>query len=107
MVERDYVTLADKTKKLVRDDFRSLDSAWASYLIQREALDVARSRVESTTIFQQAGKAGTRDVLEAQNALVKARNGLVSALVKYRMAGLQLKRDLSLLKVADDGILAE
>ncbi len=105
--ERDYITLVDETRKLIRDDFRTLDAAWSSYVIQREALQVAESRVESTTIFQQAGKSSTRDVLEAQDALVKAQNALVSALVKYRMAGLQLRRDLSVLKVTDEGLLLE
>lgn len=105
--ERSFATLADTTRQLIRDDFRSIDSAWSSFVIQGEALEVAERRVRSTDIFQQAGKSSTRDVLEAQAALLKARNACVSALVNYRMAGLNLRKDLSLLNITKEGLLLE
>ena len=58
-------------------------------------------------MFQQAGRASTRDVLEAQSALLNARNALVSAAINYRMAGLELYRDLSALEISEEGLWRE
>ena len=44
------------------------------------------------------------DVLEAESALLSARNALVSAVVKYRLAGLALRRDLSALELSEEGL---
>ena len=100
-------TNEDNTRKLVRDDIRSINSAWSSFVIQREALAVAQRRVRSTTLFQQAGRSSTRDLLESEAALLSARNSVVSAIVEYRMAGLKLRRDMSVLALSDDGLLLE
>ncbi len=100
-------TSEDNTRKLVRDDIRSINSAWSSFVIQREALAVAQRRVRSTTLFQQAGRSSTRDLLESEAALLAARNSVINAIVEYRMAGLKLRRDMSVLALSDDGLLLE
>ncbi len=97
----------DSAKQAVRGGLRSLRSAWSSFGIQAEAVRVAMSRVHSTHLFQQAGRADVRDVLEAESALLTARNALVSAVVRYRMAGLELRRDLSLLEISEEGLWRE
>ena len=84
-----------------------MNSAWNSFVIQSEALEVAARRVRSTTLFQQAGRSSTRDLLEAEAALLSARNSVVSAIVVYRMAGLKLRRDMSVLTITEEGLLLE
>lgn len=93
----------DGAKQAVRSGLRSLRAAWSSFGIQSEAVRVAMRRVHSTDLFQQAGRADVRDVLDAESALLAARNALVSAVVRYRMAGLELRRDLSLLTISEEG----
>lgn len=105
--ERSFANLIDTTRQLVREDIRSINQAWSSFVIQSEALEVAERRVHSTTLFQQAGKSSTRDLLEAEAALLTARNSYVSAIVTYRMADLKLRDDLSLLQITEEGILLE
>lgn len=105
--ERMFEIKKDSTRQLIRDDFRSLNSAWNSYVIQSEALTVAERRVRSTTLFQQAGRSSTRDLLEAEDALLSARNSVVNAIVNYRMAGLKLRRDMSVLTITEEGLLLE
>ena len=105
--ERAFEILKDSTRQLIRDDIRSINSAWNSYVIQSEALVVAQRRVRSTTLFQQAGRSSTRDLLEAEDALLSAHNSVVGAIVNYRMAGLKLKRDMSLLTISEEGLLLE
>lgn len=97
----------DSTRQTIRDDIRALNAAWSSFEIQREALEVAQRRVRSTTLFQQAGRSSTRDLLESEAALLSARNAVVAAVVDYRMAGLRLERDMSALKISDEGLFEE
>jgi outer membrane protein TolC len=97
----------DAAKDVVRRGFRDIQSSWSSFIIQAEALRVAMRRVRSSDLFQQAGRASTRDVLEAESALLNARNALVSAVVNYRMAGLELFRDLSALEISEEGLWRE
>ncbi len=105
--ERALEIKEDSTRQLIRDDIRSLNSAWNSFVIQSEALAVAARRVRSTTLFQQAGRSSTRDLLEAEDALLSARNSVVGAIVTYRMAGLKLRRDMSVLAISEEGLLLE
>ena len=100
-------TAEDSARSAVRTGLRDLASAWSSFVIQAEALRVAERRVRSTDLFQQAGRASTRDVLEAESALLNARNALVSAVVKYRLSGLSLRRDLSALELSEEGLWRE
>ncbi len=105
--ERAFAIKEDSTRQLIREDIRTLNSAWNSFVIQSEALEVAARRVRSTTLFQQAGRSSTRDLLEAEAALLSARNSVVSAIVVYRMAGLKLRRDMSVLTITEEGLLLE
>jgi outer membrane protein TolC len=61
-------------------------------------------RIESANLNLQAGRASTRDILEAQQALVDARNSLTSARVDYYLSQLALWRDMELLRVEDQGL---
>ena len=104
---RDVQDLEDRIKLQVRDNLRALLQSRESLGIQAEAVKVAQRRVESTDLFLQAGRAEIRDVLEAQEALVSAQNALSSALVRYRIAELELQRDLGLLEVNEQGLWRE
>lgn len=55
-----------------------------SLKIQASARFVAEKRIRSTTRFYEAGRARIRDLLEAQEALLTAKNG--QAAVGYRVA---------------------
>lgn len=97
----------DRIKSEVRGGLRDLVQFRESLQIQAQALTVAQRRVDSTNLFLQAGRAEIRDLLEAQEALVGARNALTSALVSYRIAELELQRDMGVLQVDERGIWQE
>ena len=65
---------------------------------------MAKRRVESVNEFQLRGDATTRDLLEAQEALVNAENDLVNALVEFRIAYLNFYRDAGALVVSPEGL---
>ena len=99
--------LEDRIKIEVRDALRSMLSARESVRIQVEAVQLARDRVQSTNLFLEAGRAQVRDVLEAQEALLGAQNSLTGAQVGYRVATLEMQRDLGVLEVDETGLWTE
>ena len=104
---RSFQAMEDQIKFDVRDRLRSLSQARSSLLIQAQAVRLAKKRVKSTNMFMQAGRAATRDVLDAQEDLLRAQNSLVSAAVDYRTTEWELQRDLGMLDVTVDGIWRE
>ena len=101
---REEQETADRIRADLRDSLRELETARQSYTIQSGAVELAARRVESAELNLEAGRASTRDVLEAQEDLVTARNDVSSALTDYILAGLFLYRDMELIQVAEEGI---
>ena len=104
---RDLQALEDQVKFDVRNRLRTLLQSRIGVGIEAQALELAKSRVEDSNLRLQAGLAVIRDLLEAQDALLSTQNGLTSAIINYRMAELELQRDLGLLQVNDKGLWQE
>ncbi len=104
---RNVQSLEDQIKVEIRDDLRNLLLARESYVIQVQAVKLAERRVKSTKLFLEAGEAQIRDVLEAEEALISAQNELTAQVVQYRVAELELQRDLDLLEVNEKGLWRE
>jgi len=102
--QRNLEEQRDQIKLEVRDALRNLQQARQSYEIQENNLRLNERRVESTTLLQQAGRANTRDVLDAQEDLLDAQNGVTQALVDHFNARLDLLLALEALKVDDNGL---
>ncbi|MFA7485912.1 MAG: TolC family protein [Phycisphaerae bacterium] len=105
--ERDVQQLEDRIKLSVVNELRDLMLAREGLYIQAKAVYVAEKRVRSTTLFLEAGRAQMRDLLEAQEALLSAQNALTSAVVNYRVAELQIQRDMELLTIDEYGLWQE
>jgi outer membrane protein TolC len=58
-------------------------------------------------MFLEAGRRQIRDLLDAQDSLLSARNQLTAAVVNYRIAELEIQRDLGILKVNERGLWEE
>ncbi len=96
--------LEDSVKQAVRDALRAVQAANRSYAIQQNAVNLATERVKSTTMLIDAGRASTRDYLEAEQSLLQSQNALTNALVDYVINKLGLLRDLELLSVGSTGL---
>ena len=94
----------DRVTSELRDALRNREAASASYRIQSGSVDLAERRVESAALNLVAGRASTRDVLEAQESLLSAQNTMAGALTDTILAGLFLYRDMELLDVTAFGI---
>jgi len=110
---RDASLAQDNIQFQVREELRELRQTRESYEIQKRAVALAESRVESADLYLQAGRSSTRDLLEAREALVQARNALTAALIDYALARLSLFRDVGALRLdsagmhVDAGVIAE
>jgi outer membrane protein TolC len=104
---RSVQDLEDQVKLQVRDELRTLMGSRETVAIQATAVEVARWRLDSTTMFLEAGRAAIRDVLEAEESLVSAQNALSAALVAYRVGELRLQRDMGVLEVDGKGLWEE
>lgn len=99
--QRDQVVLD------IREAWRTLEDTAARYRTQGESLKLADRRVESTSALLEAGRAQTRDLLEALRAQVSAQNALTSSLIDNILARLALWRDTELLRVDENGVWKE
>ena len=97
----------DRIKLAVRDMLSVMRQTRENLDIQTQAVMTAEKRVKSVSLFLEAGRAQIRDLLEAQDALLSAQNGLTSAAVGYRVAELELQQNLGLLTVDDRGLWQE
>jgi len=97
----------DAVKQSVRSGLRNLVAARATYEIQSQSFVVARRRVASNTLFLESGRSTMRDVLDAEAALLSARNALCAALIDWRMSDLQLRRDMGVLRISETGMWYE
>lgn len=104
---RNVQGLEDEIKLLIRKGLRDMHESRESIKIQARALFLAQKRVKSTNLFYDAGRTQIRDVLEAQEALISAKNGLTSAAAGYRIAELEFQRDTGLLKIDEKGLWKE
>jgi outer membrane protein TolC len=104
---RSVQSLEDQIKLSIRSELRALLESRESLKIQAQAVVVAEKRVKSNTIFLEAGRTEIRYLLESQDALLSAQNSLTRAVVDYRIAELELQRDLGLLKVNEQGLWRE
>ena len=104
---RSVQTLEDQIKLAIRNELRTLLESRESLKIQAQSVVVAEKRVRSTKLFLEAGRTEIRNLLEAQDALLSAQNSLTRAVVDYRIAELELQRDLDVLKVNEQGLWRE
>ncbi|MDD4873052.1 MAG: TolC family protein [Kiritimatiellae bacterium] len=104
---RTVQNLEDQIKLSIRNELRSLLESRESLKIQAESVVVAEKRVRSSTLFLEAGRIEIRDLLDAQDALLSAQNLLTQAVVNYRLAELELQRDIDVLKVNEQGLWQE
>ena len=92
----------------VRDAWRQYTRARNTYEIEKGSLTLASGRVENTQMLFEAGRiTDLRRVLEAQESLVRAQNAVTRALVDYKVASLELARDMGILAADEEGRLEE
>lgn len=102
--ERDFSLKKENIKLEILDSVRSLQEAYQSYIVQKNSMELASRRVESTDLMLQAGRATTRDLLEAQESYLQAQNALSSAIVNYLISYLNFLKNTEQLQLDENGV---
>ncbi len=97
----------DQIRADLRESLRLAAARLESWRIQQSAVALAERRIESTRLKLDAGRADTRDLLEAQDSLLGAQNALTAALIEYTLARMSLYLDMELLRFDAGGIRLE
>ena len=105
--QRDYDAFVDQVRIDIRSSRRRLVQSRNTYEIQGQNVKVALRRRRLAAWQQKGGSASARDVLEAEEALRNAQNGLTSALIDYTTTRLAFLADLGMLWVDEKGKLHE
>ncbi|MBR4652282.1 MAG: TolC family protein [Kiritimatiellae bacterium] len=96
---RTFEEAEDNVKNEVRAGYRNLVAARALYENKVESLRTAQMRVDSNDLFMQSGRSSMRDILEAESAMLTARNALCSAVISWRISDLSLRTAMGTLEV--------
>ncbi len=104
---RDLDEFLDTVRLQVRESYRSLMQARTSYDLQARSVEIANRRTKLAALQQKEGQATARDVLEAETALLAAKNGLTSALVQYTTTRLSFLATLGMLWIDEKGLIHE
>ena len=94
---RAFEEAEDSVKNEVRAGYRNLVAARALYENKVESLKTAKMRVDSNDLFMQSGRSSMRDILEAESAMLTARNALCSAVISWRISDLSLRSSMGTL----------
>jgi outer membrane protein TolC len=87
----------------VQSAFRELDRRQESLAIQRQLIDDEKKNVRIAQLRFEQGEIPNRDVVEAQQGLLDARNALIREQVNYEISRLGLLRDLGILFIDERG----
>jgi outer membrane protein TolC len=102
--QREYSNNMDLVMLGVRRAYREYMATAEQYITQKKSLALAEDRVKNMPMLLKSNRARTTDLLDAQNALLLAQNGLTSALIDHTMAKLNFFRDVGILQVKPDGM---
>jgi outer membrane protein TolC len=102
-MRRSAEAFGDAIRISLRESLRNAETSFRSFGIQRVSVPLAKRRAESAKLLQDAGRADTRDILEAEEDLLDAKNSLTSSLIDYELARLALWRDTEHLGVDEGG----
>jgi outer membrane protein TolC len=104
---RSVQTLEDQIKSAIRSELRTLVEARENVKISAQSVVIAENSVANAELQLDAGRLQIRDLLDTQDQLLSAKNGLTAAIISYRTAELQIQRDMDLLQITQQGLLKE
>jgi outer membrane protein TolC len=91
----------------IKSALRELERREQSVAIQRELIRDEEKNLRIAELQFEQGRVDNRDVVEAQQSLTAAKNGLIAEQVSYELARLRLLRDLGILFIDEGGMWRE
>ncbi len=97
----------DELRVGITSAFRELERRRKSLVIQGRLIEDQEKNVKIAQLRFDQGDFSNRDVVEAEEALLEARNSLINEQVNYEITRLRLLRDLGVLFIDDKGMWQE
>jgi outer membrane protein TolC len=104
---RELDLAVDNIKLQIADGWRNLDQAKRGYEIGEVGVGLSIRRVEEQQMRAELGLGKALDLVDAENALLSAKNSRTTALVSHTIARLQFWRDMGILFIRDNGQMEE
>jgi len=104
---RDLAEKQDSVRLEIIESFRNLRFLSGTVDIERQNMVIAEKRARNARLRFKNGELENRDVVEAENELLDARNAYVRALANYEVQRLRLIRNAGSIDVVPDGSLIE
>jgi outer membrane protein TolC len=104
---RSFSEFQDNLEVSVQSTFRELVRRKQSLDIQTQLISDQERNVKIAQLRFEQGNFSNRDVVEAQQALLDARNALIREKVDYEIARLELLKDLGILFIDEKGMWNE
>lgn len=100
---RELELAEENVRTEIRTAWRELELARKQDTIALEGLKISEERMRLETELLQEGQGTARDLVEAQQDLIDARNGVISTRINHTLARLELWRDMGVLFIRKDG----
>ncbi|MFT5284704.1 MAG: outer membrane protein TolC [Planctomycetota bacterium] len=105
--KRAFEQFRDELVVEIESSFRELERRTLSLDIQRQLIEDEQKNVRVAQLRFERGELPNRDVVEAQQSLLDARNSLIREQVNYEIARLTLLRDLGIVFIDERGMWTE
>ena len=105
--ERQLAEKIDTVKIEIIENFRRLYALATTVDINRKNIEISQSRVDNSVYRFKNGELSNRDVVEAENELLDARNAFSQAQVDYEIQRIRLLRNMGMLDVSEEGLQIE
>lgn len=93
----------EQVKAQIRSDWRDLEVARKQFEISKYNIERSELRLEEESLKEELGTGTARDLIDAQQDLIGARDALVQALVSHTISRLKLWKDMGILYIKKDG----
>ncbi|MEM7699103.1 MAG: TolC family protein [Verrucomicrobiota bacterium] len=97
----------DQARISIYDAWRAIEQAEQNFEIAEKGVELASDRLEEQQLLAELGRGNARDLIDAQNDLLDAKNQRTSTLVDHALARLRLWRDMGILYIKSDGSWAK
>lgn len=101
--KRELDLAEENIRAAIRTDWRDIDTAKKQYEIAKAGVEMSARRLEEEQLLNELGKGTARDLIDAQQDLIEAKDDLTAALINHYLSTLRLYRDMGVLHIKKDG----
>lgn len=102
-VTRQLDLAEEDIRSSLRTSWRDLEAARKQYEIAETGIKLSERRVEEEELLRTLGRGTARDLIDAQQDLIEAKDFLTAALIAHTISRLRVWRDMGILFITKEG----